>query len=155
MLLSILRPMRRSLLLYAVILIAAAGGIAGAQCKATQGAALDDGYTPTAPKRASVGSGLVVTGIVKSSYDCSPISGATIEYWLAGPDGYTEKLRGTVVTDKTGHYRFQCPFPFSHGFSPHIHMNVAEDAFLPIQTEFFPTPGSAAGACDIVLDPAD
>ncbi len=117
---------------------------------------MDDGYTPTAPKRASVGSGFVLTGIVRGSYDCQPISGATIEFWLAGPEGYTEKLRGTVVTDKGGRYRFECPFPVSHGGPPpHIHMNVAEDAFLPIQTEFFPTPGTASGAFDIVLDPAD
>jgi len=145
---------RRALLL-AVGLVLAAGGVAVAQCKATQGSQLDDGYTPSAPKRASVGSGFVLTGTIRGSYDCSPIAGATVEFWLAGPNGYSDKLRGTVVTDKNGHYRFQCPFPVSHGFSPHIHMNVADEAFLPIQTEFFPTQGSSTGTFDIVLDPAD
>ena len=136
-------------------LVLLAGGVAVAQCKATQGSQLEDNYTPTAPKRASVGSGFVLTGIIRGSYDCGPIAGATVEFWLAGPKGYTEQLRGTVVTDKSGRYRFQCPFPTSHGFSPHIHMHVAEDAFLPIQTEFFPTQGSTSGTFDIVLDPAD
>ena len=111
---------------------------------------------PTAPRRASVGSGFVLTGVIRGSDDCSPIAGATVELWLAGPSGYTDKLRGTVVTDKSGRYRFQSPFPVSHGGPPpHIHMNVAADAFLPVQTEFFPTPGSASGTYDVVLDPAD
>ncbi len=146
--------MRRSVLL-AIVLVVLTGGLAAAQCKATQGAQLDDGYTPAAPKRSVVGTGFVLTGTIRGSYDCSPIAGATVEFWMAGPNGYSDKLRGTVVTDRSGHYRFQCPFPVSHGFSPHIHMNVAEEAFLPIQVEFFPAPGSASGTFDVVLDPAD
>lgn len=115
--------MRRAFLL-GVVLLAMAGGLAAAQCKATPGAQLDPGYAPSAPKRASVGSGMVVTGTIRASSDCLPIAGATVEYWMAGPP-------------------------------PHIHMNVAEDAFLPIQTEFFPGAGTASGVFDIVLDPAD
>jgi protocatechuate 3,4-dioxygenase beta subunit len=149
---------QRGLLLYAavVVLVVLAGGPVAAQCKASPGAPLDDSYTPAAPKRAVVGSGFVLTGTIRASSDCLPIAGATIEYWMSGPNGYAENLRGTVVTDKNGRYRFQCPFPVSHGGPPpHIHMNVAENAFLPIQTEFFPSPGSGNGVFDIVLDPAD
>lgn len=146
---------RRALLLCSVFVVLA-GGLAAAQCKATPGYVLDPGYTPTAPKRASVGSGFVLTGTVSGSDDCRPIAGATVEFWLAGPQGYTDKLRGTVVTDKNGHYRFQSPFPAaSGGPPPHIHMNVAADAFLPIQTECFPTRGTTSGVFDIVLDPDD
>ena len=146
--------MRRALLLCFVLAVVV-GGTAAAQCKATAGSALEDNYAPTAPKRASVGTGFVLAGTVRGSFDCGPIAGATIEYWLAGPNGYSDKLRGTVVTDKNGHYRFQSPFPVSHGFPPHIHMNVAADAFLPINTEFFPSQGASSGSFDIVLDPAD
>jgi protocatechuate 3,4-dioxygenase beta subunit len=146
---------RRAFLL-SVVLVVLAGETAAAQCKATPGSPLDLNYTPTAPKRAAVGSGLIVTGTIRASTDCLPVAGATVEFWLAGPNGYSDKLRGTVVTDRNGHYRFQCPFPVSHGGPPpHIHMNVAEDAFLPIQTEFFPSQGTASGVFDIVLDPAD
>ncbi len=146
--------MRRTVVL-AGVLVLLAGGLAGAQCKATPGTVLDDSYTPSAPKRASVGTGFTLSGTVRGSYDCGPISGATIEYWMAGPNGYSDKLRGTVVTDRNGRFKFQCPFPVSHGFSPHIHLNIAGDAFLPIQTEFFPAAGSATGTLDVVLDPAD
>jgi protocatechuate 3,4-dioxygenase beta subunit len=147
---------RRAILVCGV-LAALAAGTAGAQCKATPGEVLDPGYTPTAPRRVSVGSGFVLSGVVRGSYDCQPISGATVEFWLSGPRGYTEQLRGTVVTDKSGRYRLQCPFPSSAsgGPPPHIHMNVAADAFLPIQTECFPARGTSSGVFDVVLDPDD
>ncbi|MGA2380041.1 MAG: intradiol ring-cleavage dioxygenase [Spirochaetia bacterium] len=147
--------MQRALFL-CVILVVLAGGQVAAQCKPTPGASLDPNYTPSAPKRASVGSGFVLTGTVRGSDNCSPVPGATVEFWLAGPNGYTEQLRGTVVADKNGRYRFQCPFPAaSGGPPPHIHMNVAADAFLPIQTEVFPGKGTASGAFDIVLELGD
>jgi protocatechuate 3,4-dioxygenase beta subunit len=139
-----------------VILVVVAGGMVAAQCKPTQGEQLDPNYTPTAPKRASVGSGLVVTGTIRGSDDCSPLPGATVEFWLAGPSGDTMDLRGTVVADKNGHYRFQCPFPASNGGPPpHIHMAVTADAFLPVLTEFFPGRGSSSGTFDIVLEIGD
>lgn len=150
--------MRRALLFCsaACLFLVLAAGPAAAECKATPGEVLDQGYTPTAPKRASVGSGYVLTGTVSGSYDCRPISGATVEFWLSGPNGYTDKLRGLVVTDKTGHFKFQSPFPASLGGPPpHIHMNVAADGFLPILTEVFPTKGTTSGSFDIVLDPDD
>ena len=147
--------MQRALFL-CVILVVLAGGPILAQCKPTEGSVLDLNYTPTAPKRANVGSGFVLTGTIRESGDCLPIAGATVVFLLAGPNGYTDKLRGTVVADKNGRYRFQSPFPVSSGGPPpHIHMNVAADAFLPIQTEVFPGTGSASGTFDIVLDPAD
>ena len=147
--------MRRALLLCGLFVALASGPVA-ADCRATPGEVLDQNYTPTAPKRDNVGSGFVLTGIVSGSYDCRPIAGATVEFWLAGPHGYTEKLRGTVVTDKNGRYRFQSPFPAaSGGPPPHIHMNVSADAFLPIQTECFPAKGTTSGVFDIVLDPDD
>ena len=147
--------MQRAIFLYVILVVLASGPVV-AQCKPTPGSALDPDYSPTAPKRASVGAGFVLTGTVRASSDCLPIAGATVEFWLAGPNGYTDKLRGTVVADRNGRYRLQSPFPAaSGGPPPHIHMNVAADAFLPIQTEFFPSKGSASGVFDIVLDPAD
>jgi len=129
-------------------------GFAAAACTATQGEILDANYKPQAPKRASVGSGYVLTGTVRASGDCQPIGGATVELWLAGPDGYSDNYTGTVVADKSGHYRFQSPFPSaSTGRPPHIHMRIAADGFLPIQTEWMPRQGTATGLFDIVLEP--
>ncbi len=129
-------------------------GYAVAECTATDGMNLDANYKPEAPMRSSVGNGYVLTGTVRASGDCQPIPGATVELWLAGPSGYVQALTGTVVTDKAGHYRFQSPFPSpSTGRPPHIHMRIAADGFLPIQTECFPRQGSVTGVFDIVLEP--
>ncbi|MGO9309408.1 MAG: intradiol ring-cleavage dioxygenase [Spirochaetia bacterium] len=147
--------MQRALFL-CVVLVVVAGGAAAAQCKPTAGSVLDTNYTPAAPKRASVGSGFVLTGTVRGSDDCQPLAGATVELWLAGPKGDTPDLRGTVVADRNGRYRFQSPFPFATGGPPpHIHMNVDADGYLPIQTEFFPGAGTTSGVFDIVLELGD
>ncbi len=147
--------MNRVFLIFAglVFLLFSAGSLA-AECTATEGEHLDASYKPEAPMRSSVGAGYVLTGSVRASGDCQPIPGATIELWLAGPDGYSDHYSGTVVADKSGHYRFQSPFPSpSTGRPPHIHMRIAADGFLPIQTECFPHQGTATGVFDIVLEP--
>ncbi len=145
---------RAFLIVVGVIFCLFPAGSLAAQCTATQGELLDASYKPEAPMRASVGSGYVLTGIVRASGDCRPIAGATVELWLAGPNGYSDNYSGTVVADKSGHYRFQSPFPSaSTGRPPHIHMRVAADGFLPIQTECFPRKGTATGVFDIVLEP--
>ncbi len=147
--------MYRALFLCVVLVVLAAVSVV-AQCKPTPGSILDPDYSPTAPKRDNVGSGFVLTGTVRGSDDCGPIAGATVEFWMAGPNGYTDKLRGTVVADKNGRYRFQSPFPAaSTGPAPHIHMNVAADGFVAIQTEIFPSRGTASGIFDIVLELGD
>ncbi len=137
-----------------LIFVVFSAGYLAAECTATQGELLDASYKPAAPMRVSVGMGYVLTGTVRASGDCLPIPGATVELWLAGPGGYSDNYSGTVVADKSGHYRFQSPFPSaSTGRPPHIHMRIAADGFLPIQTECFPHQGSATGAFDIVLEP--
>jgi protocatechuate 3,4-dioxygenase beta subunit len=147
--------MRRTLLILASLAFAlvSAGSLA-AECTATRGEILDASYKPSAPMRSSVGTGYVLTGTVRASGDCQPIAGATVELWLAGPDGYSDNYTGTVVADSNGRYRFQSPFPSpSTGRPPHIHMRIAADGFLPIQTECFPRQGTATGVFDIVLEP--
>lgn len=139
-----------------VVFAALAGGTAVAQCKPTPGSILDPEYSPTAPMRSNVGNGFVLTGTVRESGDCLPIAGATVEFWLAGPKGYTDKLRGTVVSDKNGRYRFQSPFPVaSAGPAPHIHLSIAADGFAPIRTEIFPSRATPSAVFDIVLEPGD
>ena len=131
------------------------GGALAAECTATQGVVLDASYKPGSPMRSVVGKGYVLTGTVRASGGCEPVPGATVEFWLAGPDGnYAAAYRGTVVADRKGVYRIQSHFPpASTGRPPHIHMAVAADGFIPIQTECFPVKGSATGTFDVVLEP--
>jgi protocatechuate 3,4-dioxygenase beta subunit len=90
--------MRRTLLILASLAFAlvSAGSLA-AECTATQGEILDASYKPSAPMRSSVGTGYVLTGTVRASGDCQPIAGATVELWLAGPDGYSDNYTGTAT----------------------------------------------------------
>jgi protocatechuate 3,4-dioxygenase beta subunit len=138
-----------------VLVVLSAGSIA-AQCKPTPGEDVDPSYVPSSPHRTSVGSGFVLTGTIRGTDTCQPLPGATVEFWLAGPNGYTDTLRGTVVADKNGRYRFQSPFPVaSTGPAPHIHMVIAADGFLPILTEVFPSKSRPNDVFDVVLDLGD
>ena len=130
-------------------------GTVAAECRATEGVVLDANYRPHSPMRSSVGKGYVLTGTVRASGDCQPVAGATVEFWMAGTDGvYRDAYRGVAVADKRGVFRIESHFPGgSTGMAPHIHMAVAADGFIPIQTECFPARGSATGTFDIVLEP--
>lgn len=147
--------MKKAILIVSCLILGVfSAAYAVAACNATRGELLDASYKPEAPMRSSVGTGYVLTGTVRASGDCLPIPGATVELWLAGPSGYSQALTGTVVAGKKGEYRFSSPFPSaSTGRPPHIHMRVAADGFLPIQTEVFPRQGTATGVFDIVLEP--
>ena len=46
--------------------------------------------------RSSVGTGYVLTDIVRALGDCQPIPRATVELWLAGPNGYGDNGRGRL-----------------------------------------------------------
>ena len=83
-----------------------------ATCAPTEPDMLGPYYKPNAPARSTVGTGYVLTGVVRSSEGCSPIPGAVLEFWLAGPEGvYDDAHRATATADRTGAYRFEliCP----------------------------------------------
>jgi hypothetical protein len=127
---------------------------AAARCPLTQSEFGDPGYKPNTPIRPHVGTGFVLGGVVRSGIDCSVIPRARVEFWLAGPNGYDDVHRGTVLTDATGRYRFESNFPSgSFGRQPHIHVRIAVPGFRTLTTAFFPQAGSAAGTFDIVLEP--
>ena len=77
------------------------------KCPLTPGDGGDPFYKPNTPVRPHVGTGFVLTGIVRSGIDCSALRGARVEFWLRGPNGqYDDVHRGTVITDGDGRYRF-------------------------------------------------
>lgn len=124
------------------------------RCPLTPSDAGDPFYKPNAPVRSSVGTGFVLTGVVRSGIDCAPVPGARVEFWLRGPDGrYDDAHRGTIVADAGGRYRLQSTFPGGTGFQPHIHLRAAVPGFRPLVTAYLPRPGSSAGVLDLVLEP--
>jgi hypothetical protein len=118
------------------------------------GPSFSDQY-PDPPERASVGTGLVVTGTVRSSGGCAPISRARVVYWLAGPDGqYNPEHEGKVFTRPDGTYRIQTNFPGFYGAGgPHIHFYMDAPGHQGTELEIFVACGQTTGRFDVVLAP--
>lgn len=123
-------------------------------CKPTPSDSLGPFYEPNAPLRTSVGEGYVLTGEVRSAPDCSPIPGARIELWLAGPDGkYDDAHRATIISGQTGEYRFASNFPPKYtNRPPHIHIRVSAEGYKTLVTQHYPKAAGKQGAFDLVLD---
>lgn len=124
-------------------------------CTPTQPDMLGPFYTPGAPVRDAVGSGYVLSGVVRSADGCSPIPDAQIEFWMAGPDGeYGDDYRATVLTGADGRYRFEShsPPPYS-GRPSHHHLRISTPGFQPLVTQHYPAQGQTEATFDLVLLP--
>jgi protocatechuate 3,4-dioxygenase beta subunit len=109
-----------------------------------------------APLRASVGSGYVLTGVVRATGSCQPIPEAQIELWLANDSAvYDDDHRATMLAGLEGEYRFESnpPPPYS-GRPPHIHLRVSAPGYRPLVTQHYPQPGQTEATFDLVLVPA-
>jgi protocatechuate 3,4-dioxygenase beta subunit len=120
---------------------------------------LDDGSGPfgrgAPPRRAKIGTGHVLTGVVLSSLDCRPLAGARIHLWQANRLGeYVRAGSATVVTDRAGRFRFEGPRPAGYeGRSPHIHLRVVADKHELLFTRYVPRPAAKQGSVRLVLRP--
>jgi protocatechuate 3,4-dioxygenase beta subunit len=106
--------------------------------------------------RSGVGQGYTLRGVVRTAKDCSPLKGARVEFWLAGPDGrYDDLHRATVPADENGAYRFESNYPPAYGGRPpHIHIRVAAEGFTTLVTQHYPEKGRSGAELDLVLSPA-
>ena len=147
--------MKRSALLIGTALVFFSGGSAPAQprCAATPADAEGPFYKPGAPLREATGTGLVVSGLVKSATTCEPIKAARVEWWQANPRGeYDHAHRGSLVTGESGTYRFDTdpPPPYS-GRPAHIHFKAFAAGYRPLTTQLYPKGGQSAVLFDLVL----
>jgi len=151
--------------IYITLFLAIAGGVlllggpalgaTALTCTPTAPDMLGPFYAPNAPMRASVGSGYILKGIVQS-VDCSPVPGAKIELWLAGPNGqYDDAHRATIMSDSAGFYRFESnvPNPYT-GRPPHIHLRVTADGFKELVTQHYPEAGKTEATFNLVIVPS-
>lgn len=124
------------------------------QCLPTPYGEIGPMYRPNAPLRDTVGKGYVLFGRVLSAEDCQPLVGSRIELWLVGPSGqYGDEYRATIITGKTGAYRFECdPPPAYVGRPPHIHIMVTADNHERLITQHYPTSGVVKTQFDLVLE---
>ena len=130
-------------------------GQATAACAPT----LQDAFGPFGrgipPMRAKIGTGHVLTGVVLSALDCHPLAGAQVQFWQSNKNGrYTSAGSATVVTDRTGRFRFEGPAPTSYeGREGHIHIRVIAHGYKPLLTRYVPPRGSRHGTVRLVLEP--
>jgi len=124
-------------------------------CRPTPEDALGPFYKPEAPYRAAVGKGYVVEGTVRSAKDCSVIPGATIEFWLAGPEGeYDDAYRARVKAGPDGAFRFESDRPPPYWQRPpHIHIRVTAPGYHTLVTQHYPKSRSKEALFDLVLLP--
>ena len=136
-------------------LVVATTGAAGPGCPAT----IPDGFGPfgrgSPPVRTSIGKGHVLTGVVLSSLNCRPLRGARVELWQANAKGrYVRASSGTVLTDRSGRFRFEGPYPASYeGTSPHIHLRIVASGHEVLLSRYVPARGARRGSMRLVLEP--
>ena len=137
------------------LVLTASGTSAAPRCQPTRG----DGAGPfqqitTVPRRARIGTGHVLLGRVLRAPDCAPVARALVVLWQAGPNGYGPRGRGSVVTDRSGRFRFEGPVPASYtGRQPHIHIAVSHPAYEELLTRYVVRRGAKTGRIRLVLAP--
>lgn len=158
---NFMRILCRPLILLALLTLFAVPASRGAAetgyaCAPTTPDQLGPFYKRNAPLREKVGTGYLLSGVVRSAADCVPIPWARVEIWLTGPDGrYGDAYRATVVSAMTGDYRFESDFPVVYeGRPPHIHIRVTAPGYAPLVTQHYPKPGESTGRFELVLIPA-
>ena len=144
-----------ALLTGALFLLGPVEGPPASPCSPTEPDMLGPFYTPNAPMRSSVGKGYVLKGFVRST-DCSPVPGAAIEVWLAGPNGeYDDAHRATIIADSSASYRFESNVPLPYGGRPpHIHLRISARGYRTLVTQHYPEAGRTEAAFNVVLVPS-
>ena len=149
------RPLRLALLVASAALVAApaTAALGAPACKPTPNDAFGPFGRGEPPLRAKIGTGHVLTGVVLSSLDCSPIRGARVNLWQVNRHGdYTVATSATVVTDRAGRFRFEGPYPPSDdGQQPHIHLRVFARLHRPLLTRYEPRARERVGHVRLVL----
>jgi protocatechuate 3,4-dioxygenase beta subunit len=137
------------------VALTASGTSAAAPCQPTEG----DGAGPfqqsplAAPRRAKIGTGHVLRGRILRATDCKPVAGALVVLWQAGPNGYRSRGRGSVLTDRSGSFRFEGTVPASYGRQPHIHIAVFHRDYEELWTRYVVRRGTKTGRITLVLTP--
>ena len=130
-------------------------GAAATACPPTKPDMLGPFYTPNAPQRSRTGEGLTVHGAVRSTRECKPLPGATLEWWSANPKGdYDDGHRATQVTDAQGGFRYVTDMPGRYPGRPvHLHVKVTAPGHRALVTQLYPKAGPREMAFDFVLEP--
>ncbi len=99
-------------------------------CEATQSnPGGTNNYIPDAPEQDSLGSGFVITGLVRSAAGCRPLEGVRVQVWLATETGGEQDNRASVRTGADGRYRIETDPTIPQFGEPNIHVGYDDDAY--------------------------
>jgi protocatechuate 3,4-dioxygenase beta subunit len=133
----------------------ASAGPDASSCRASVGDAFGPFGRGIPPIRSKTGTGHVLTGVVLSALGCKPIRGAQVQFWQSNRRGqYVRALSATVLTDRTGAFRYESPLPVSYeGREPHIHIRVIARDHEPLLARYVLAKGTRRGSMRLVLVP--
>jgi hypothetical protein len=86
-------------------------------------------YIPDAPAADSLGSGFVITGLVRSAEGCRPLEDVRIQVWLATETGGEQDNRASVRTNADGRYRIETDPTIPQFGEPNIHVGYDDGAY--------------------------
>ena len=89
-------------------------------------------YIPDAPARDSMGSGFVITGLVRSAQGCEPLEGVRVQVWLATQTGSERDNRASVRTGADGRYRIETDPTVPQFGEPNIHVGYDDGDYQPV-----------------------
>ena len=100
------------------------------RCKATQSnPGGTNNYLPDAPALDSLGSGFVITGLVRSADGCRPLENVRIQVWLATETGGEQDNRASVRTGSDGRYRIETAPTVPQFGEPNIHVGYDDGKY--------------------------
>jgi protocatechuate 3,4-dioxygenase beta subunit len=149
-------PMTRGLGILLVLLGAWTSATAQEKsCAPTAPDMLGPFYKPNAPERAKTGTGIVVTGAVRSAKNCATLPGARVEWWSADERGeYRDELRATQRVDAQGRFSYETVAPGRYpGRPPHLHVRVSAPGHKTLVTQLYPQAAQRSITSDFVLLP--
>jgi protocatechuate 3,4-dioxygenase beta subunit len=148
--------------LLAAVSVAAVGFVAAgsatsaaAPCRPTAsagGGPFESNAAPP-PRRSRIGRGHVLAGRILQYPGCTPVRGALVEFWQESPNGrYDRRGHGSVITGRTGAFRFEGPRPPGEfGRPAHIHIHVSAAGYADFVTTYFLARGARQGRITLVL----
>ena len=138
----------------ALLLILPFSRVEARRCVPTPQDEIGPFYRPNAPLRSRIGSGYLLSGVVRDATTCQPIAGARIELWQAGPAGsYGDAWRATRISDSRGRYRIETSFPPPYARRPpHIHILVDIKGYAGLITQHYPKAGKKKARFDLVIE---
>jgi len=124
-------------------------------CTPTRPDSLGPFYELGAPERDRTGQGLLITGMVRSARDCTPVSQARLEWWSANTRGnYDAAHRATQQASAEGQYQYTTDSPGHYpGLPPHVHVRVSAPGYRTLVTQVYPQQGQTTVSLDFVLIP--